>query len=74
MALASDLRWLISEGHVIEFNDGSLDLPRVKVPQPQGTAKTARKAAKRSRNIGETTVAEATASNTHRGRRSRQRS
>jgi len=41
MALASDLRWLISEGHVIEFNDGSLDLPRVKVLQPQGTAKGA---------------------------------
>ncbi len=41
MALASDLRWLISEGHVIEFNDGSLDLPRVKVPPSQGTAKTA---------------------------------
>lgn len=41
LALASDLRWLISEGHVIEFNDGSLDLPRVKVPQPQGTLKTA---------------------------------
>jgi hypothetical protein len=31
MELASDLRWLISEGNVIEFNDGSLDLPRVKV-------------------------------------------
>ncbi len=31
LALASDLRWLISEGNVIEFNDGSLDLPRVKV-------------------------------------------
>ena len=30
MALASDLRWLISEGYVIEFNDGSLDLPRAK--------------------------------------------
>src|SRR5438094_1912024 len=30
MALASDLRWLINEGHVIEFNDGSLDLPRMK--------------------------------------------
>ena len=28
LTLASDLRWLISEGHVIEFNDGSLDLPR----------------------------------------------
>ena len=32
LALASDLRWLISEGHVIEFNDGTLDLPRVKPP------------------------------------------
>lgn len=30
MALASDLRWLVSEGYVIEFNDGSLDLPRTK--------------------------------------------
>ena len=33
-ALASDLRWLINEGHVIEFNDGSLDLPRMKT-RPQ---------------------------------------
>ena len=32
MTLASDLRWLISEGYVIEFNDGSLDLPRTKPP------------------------------------------
>lgn len=32
LTLASDLRWLISEGYVIEFNDGSLDLPRVKAP------------------------------------------
>ena len=30
LALASDLLWLISSGHVIEFNDGSLDLPRPK--------------------------------------------
>jgi hypothetical protein len=34
LALASDLRWLINEGHVIEFNDGSLDLPRMKI-RPQ---------------------------------------
>jgi hypothetical protein len=34
LALASDLRWLISEGHVIEFNDTSLDLPRGKA-KPQ---------------------------------------
>ena len=30
LALASDLRWLINEGYVVEFNDGSLDLPRTK--------------------------------------------
>src|SRR5437867_12931259 len=30
LALVSDLRWLINEGYVIEFNDGSLDLPRMK--------------------------------------------
>jgi hypothetical protein len=32
MTLATDLHWLIREGYVIEFNDGSLDLPRAKVP------------------------------------------
>jgi hypothetical protein len=30
LALASDLRWLINVGYVIEFNDASLDLPRGK--------------------------------------------
>jgi hypothetical protein len=35
MALASDLLWLISAGHVIEFNDGSLDLPRAKTKPKQ---------------------------------------
>jgi hypothetical protein len=35
LALASDLRWLISEGYLIEFNDGSLDLPRVKTKEAQ---------------------------------------
>src|ERR1700682_5632309 len=30
LALASDLHWLVGEGDVIEFNDGSLDLPRTK--------------------------------------------
>jgi hypothetical protein len=30
LSLASDLRWLINEGYVIEFNDGSLDRPRIK--------------------------------------------
>jgi hypothetical protein len=39
MALASDLLWLISSGHVIEFNDGSLDLPRAKAkPKEQAAA------------------------------------
>jgi hypothetical protein len=37
LALASDLRWLISEGYVIEFNDGSLDLPRGKA-RPRETS------------------------------------
>jgi hypothetical protein len=37
LALASDLRWLINEGYVIEFNDGSLDLPRGKSKQQQET-------------------------------------
>jgi hypothetical protein len=35
MTLATDLHWLIHEGYVIEFNDGSLDLPRPKAPQPE---------------------------------------
>jgi hypothetical protein len=35
LALASDLRWLINEGYVIEFNDGSLDRPRMKSKQQQ---------------------------------------
>jgi hypothetical protein len=41
LSLGSDLRWLVSEGYVIEFNDGTLDLPRAKPPagapeRPQG--------------------------------------
>jgi hypothetical protein len=41
-SLASDLHWLISEGYVIEFNDGSLDLPRTKAPstKPQSPEKS----------------------------------
>jgi hypothetical protein len=38
LALASDLRWLINEGYVIEFNDGSLDLPRAKVSPQDAVA------------------------------------
>ena len=34
LALASNLHWLVREGHVIEFNDGALDLPRTKTPAP----------------------------------------
>lgn len=34
LKLASDLRWLVREGYVVEFNDGSLDLPRTKAPNP----------------------------------------
>ena len=34
LSLASDLRWLISEGYLIEFNDGALDLPRAKAKKP----------------------------------------
>jgi 4-hydroxy-3-methylbut-2-en-1-yl diphosphate synthase IspG/GcpE len=37
LALASDLRWLINEGYVIEFNDGSLDRTRMKSKQQQKT-------------------------------------
>ena len=36
MTLAHDLHWLIHEGYVIEFNDGSLDLPRAKAPAAAG--------------------------------------
>jgi hypothetical protein len=35
LSLASDLHWMIREGHVIEFNDGSLDLPRAKAPKKE---------------------------------------
>jgi hypothetical protein len=38
LALASDLRWLINEGYLIEFNDGSLDRTRIKSTQPRQSA------------------------------------
>jgi hypothetical protein len=47
MTLANDLHWLIHEGYVIEFNDGTLDLPRAKAPAaaaPEKTAETAESA------------------------------
>src|SRR5204863_5030658 len=34
LTLASDLHWLVSSGYVVEFNDTSLDLPRVKTIAP----------------------------------------
>ncbi len=39
LTIASDLRWLVSEGYVIEFNDGSLDLTRGKTPSPSRATK-----------------------------------
>jgi hypothetical protein len=39
LALVSDLRWLINEGFVIEFNDGSLDLPRGKAKPREALAR-----------------------------------
>jgi|SRR5579862_469384 len=33
-ALAGDLRWLIHAGHVVEFHDGTLDLPIEPKPEP----------------------------------------
>jgi hypothetical protein len=36
LAVASDLRWLINEGYLIEFNDGSLDSPRGKAKPQEG--------------------------------------
>ena len=42
LALVSHLRWLINEGYVIEFNDGSLDLPRGKTkPREAGAPEVA---------------------------------
>jgi hypothetical protein len=38
LALASDLRWLINEGYVIEFNDGSLDRPRMKTKSQEAAS------------------------------------
>jgi hypothetical protein len=41
MTLANDLHWLIHEGYVIEFNDGTLDLPRAKAPAATAQEKPA---------------------------------
>jgi hypothetical protein len=37
LSLVSELHWMIREGHVIEFNDGSLDLPRAKPPKKEAS-------------------------------------
>jgi hypothetical protein len=56
LALASDLRWLISEGYVLEFNDGSLDLPRTKSKQPQSAEDLAAASAAMVETIATTTL------------------
>ncbi len=57
LALASDLHWLISEGYVIEFNDGSLDLPRAKLTAPKSGEE--RESARKSSNVESEVVAAA---------------
>jgi hypothetical protein len=61
MTLASDLHWLISEGYVIEFNDGSLDLPRAK---PVATPSPGQKPAEASEAAPTQSNPEAQAENT----------
>src|SRR6266576_106501 len=56
LALASDLRWLISEGYVIEFNDGSLDLPRTKSKQPRQSAEALAASARTVDTLASTTL------------------
>ena len=57
LALASDLHWMIREGHVIEFNDGSLDLPRAKPPKKEASEVTADLPAATAAATAETTAA-----------------
>ena len=56
MGLASDLRWLVSEGYVIEFNDGSLDLPRVKAKPAQPPVEQAKVEGAGSTELGPATM------------------
>ena len=56
LALASDLRWLINEGYVIEFNDGSLDRPRMKPKQPQQSVEAVAAASTTTVDITATTT------------------
>ena len=55
LALASDLRWLIDEGYVIEFNDGSLDLPRGKAKPHELVAAAASTAEPTEQALGTST-------------------
>ena len=59
LALASDLHWLISEGYVIEFNDGSLDMPRVKAKPPEEKRRAESESAQKSDNVEGEIVASA---------------
>jgi hypothetical protein len=55
LTLAADLHWLVREGYVIEFNDGSLDLPRVKKqPEQKETQKPAESEPEATLPIAET--------------------
>jgi len=56
LALASDLRWLINEGYLIEFNDGSLDRPRMKSKQPRSGEALAATRARGVETIVSTTI------------------
>jgi hypothetical protein len=56
LALASDLRWLINEGYVIEFNDGSLDRPRMKPKQAQQSVEAVAAASTTTVDITATTT------------------
>ncbi|HEU0207891.1 MAG TPA: hypothetical protein VFQ78_02830 [Candidatus Udaeobacter sp.] len=61
LAFAADLRWLINEGYVIEFNDGSLDLPRTKSrPQESGATDEATKGPSSGSFVGKMELALAT--------------
>ncbi len=65
MKLASDLHWLVREGHVIEFNDGSLDLPRIKAPMetaPQANLVTETPVATQSGTMAAVALSESEAS------------
>jgi hypothetical protein len=50
LGLASDLLWLINAGYVIEFNDGSLDLPRAKTKQKEESVEAVVPAAEEKTN------------------------